>query len=517
MSEYWQGEENPHISRRHWASGFEKDADYELSERNTLTELRIISSRLSKNNFLSHGIILSILNAVLGGNVNIKVSYPNDTLELSINELLNKSFSGVDEEAEVPIEEFLEMVTTGATEKGDILINLFDDENKDCGFSLELIEANRIRTPNELLTDVNVIEGVRYSGNRVKSFYVRKLCPHIYDLTAYQDNLDNFEEIPKYKEIKSLNGKKEYKRLCYLFRCPSDRRPNQTRGIPTLTSVMGILRYISQYFEALLISMRVSACFCGIMTTKNVPGTKDNLSEKSIENMFQTFAIEPGSIMITEEGTITFSTPNKPSDNVKEMLKFFCMLIGMSLRIPYPYLFLDFEQVNYSSYRGAGLEMKRVTKRWHNRFEWVVKWLVLEMLKVYKMKNLLNFSLSKCEIILTFPEFEALDQEKTARGEKLDLVNSTTSPQKLCEKKGIVYSQIMKDKEKHALIETKIQAEVLKLQKRIMDAEGIIFPGTQVDPNEDQDDIQENSKLRPGEEVLDDEAKKERRKEDGNW
>ena len=308
------------------------------------------------------------------------------------------------------------------------------------------------------------------------------------------------------------------KRLAYLFKAASLEESNQTRQIPVITPLMGLIRYTAQYFEALLISVRVSACFVGVFVSKSPLESAKNLAGGK-EEMFKPIKIPPGSLMMTDkEGSVQFASPSSSAQNTDPFLKRICMFMGMTVRLPYPWLFLDMDALNYSNYRGATIEVKNTAGRWHIPLTWFTEWYTWEIIKMYKINNIVNFSLGKVKIIVNFPEFKSLDPEKEARGDKIELQNGTASTQRLCAEKGVDYEQIMKDKAEHAKLETEMLAEDLVLRMKLSEEKGIIFP-------EDKVKQDRQTKARPGEknpsnpveDQLDEETAKERRKDDGNW
>jgi capsid protein len=520
MGAYWQTDYNNNfIDQAHWTSdGIEKDADYDLIQNNTLRDIRLTSSAMQKNNFFTHGIVLAHLNAILSGSIDIKVSYPVKQIEYELNSNLIETLKRVDVEQELPYKRFCEQVIAGAVIKGDILINFVGDPSVEkTGFYLELISAGRIVTPDELLTNKLIREGVEYLPNgKIKGYWVRKLFPNPNDIgkSFYSNRKENFTFVDKYKKMPDGTTK----RLAYLFKAASLEESNQTRQVPVITPLMGLIRYTAQYFEALLISVRVSACFVGVFVSKSPLESAKNLAGGK-EEMFKPIKIPPGSLMMTDkEGSVQFASPSSSAQNTDPFLKRICMFMGMTVRLPYPWLFLDMDALNYSNYRGATIEVKNTAGRWHIPLTWFTEWYTWEIIKMYKINNIVNFSLGKVKIIVNFPEFKSLDPEKEARGDKIELQNGTASTQRLCAEKGVDYEQIMKDKAEHAKLETEMLAEDLAFRMKLSEEKGIIFP-------EDKVKQDRQTKARPGEknpgnpveDQLDEETAKERRKDDGNW
>lgn len=517
ISEYWASEDSPYLSNM-WTTGIEKDPDRELSEARSLINLRMISSRMIKNTFLGAGLLQSYVNAIMSGDVTIKLHYPNKVIEKQLNETFAKKTKYLDVNEYMGFQQLLEMIISGSCEKGDILINMFYDDK----LYVELIEANRIKTPVDLSPEELkfVREGVVYDkSERITHYYVKKLCNN--SLTGmYVDSETrlSFEKIP----VKDEKGK----RLCYLFKAQINQRPNQSRQVPLLAPLSSLIRYTNQYLEAILISMKVSACFVAIFKTKNSVGTKENLENQN-DGDFRTTPMEPGTVMFTDkEGDVSFASPNRPSDNADVFLKTLFMLCSFVLRIPYSQQFLDLNQANYSNFKGGNQETTRTCVRWHLALNEPLTWIIQTYLKIIAVQDL-NFSLDKVRIDINFPKFDTLDEEKTARARKLELTNKTISPQYICRQTNVDYDLIQKENEEHEMLILEQQARRLKKQKDLEEELGISFlENPQVKAEVDLNNTQHGSKQdritkkRPGEipgSNLDPMDAAERRKTDGNW
>lgn len=515
-SEYWQARRSPYFNNTKWVSGVERDANTELAEGETLSSLRKISSRSVKNNFLAYGIIQALVNAIVGGKIVSKIIYPEEEIEKKLNRKLEPVLKAVDINDEVSLEEWSEMVITGTAERGDMLVNLSDYKEKRTGTTIipELIEASRIMTPNSKRTNKNIINGVETEENgRLSKYYVLKANNDSF-YAGYNTGItddESFIEIPAFKKIRGVEN-----RAAYLFRIPTNQRPNQTRTPPLITPIMGLLRYFEQYLEAVLISARVAACFVGVMKVENPTGTDMNLKNIGSEDpSFSYTDLAPGTLMTTQvgKGDITFASPNRPSDNVDHFLKRLCMFISMAMRDPYISLFLDLSDANYSNYKGGMNEKERMISRWQNRLTWVIEWYIFNVLKKWRTDGL-RFSLSKVKIDITFPKFQAGDPEKKARSQKTEIGNKTTTQKYICEEEQTNYEKLIEDLIEQAVNETRIEAERLKTQKEFEEKYNIQFP----EVNTPNDRVTEGAEKQPDGKIdIDEEDKKEKRKEGGNW
>ena len=219
--------------------------------------------------------------------------------------------------------------------------------------------------------------------------------------------------------------------------------------------------------------------------------------------------IQPGMIYYFKKGEkISAHSPKTPSTTFDAFILRLCKFVSMALRIPYELLFLDLSEVNYSSCRGGTIEVKRNVLKWRNKLESVNKWLVnaflLEAINTGEIKS----SVKKIKIFIRFPLYAALDEEKTARANNLDLENETSSRQRITEEGSHNFELLENELTEEMILEINREAKGLILKKDLEEEHDIKFP---TEENEDRDTV-------PGEETdKTEEEKKERRKKDGNW
>ena len=515
-SEYDAVNRSDYIDIDSYTSGYEKDADIELQESMTLQSLRKTSANLMKNNFMAYGISQAFVNAIMGGPLVTKIKYPDKAIESKLNKLLEETLTGVNLDGTISLRSNLEQQVTGAIEKGDILILFVHDEDSEDwnDVKIELIEASRIQTPRQFQQDPEVVEGVKYSKGKVVGYYVRKL--QSINSSKDMDDISNFTLIPVWKEWK---GSKI--RVARLIHCQMNRRPNMTRMYPLVTPLMGLLRYFNQVFEAVLISIRVAACFVGVLHSDNPEGSLAELDKTGdpdrIKGM-RSFPIKPGTMNVAPEGAkgVTFSSPNRPSDNLNEFFKLLNVYVGFTMRFPYSGLFQDLEKSNFSNSKMGAIETERMTFRWHEALLPCVQEFMVLLLKQIRGKGLVRFSMKQVIIDIRFPKFSSLDQEKTARANKLDLESNVTSESIVCENNNISWDKVQEDKDKEAIRSLEREAAVLVRKKELEKELGIEFPE---DKEKEKDTRDTTGSRRQGENTdkeLTDNEKKERRKQDGN-
>lgn len=501
MSEYFEITESPYLDNSHWAGGFAKSAEIELAENQTLEKLHMISARLLKNNFFASTLVRSYQNAILSGKINHKILYPNKGTQEYLNQYLAESLCFVDINEEYNLEQFLESVIYHSFEKGDVLINMVYDESKlsDNKVSLELIDASRVKTPLDKENDRAIKNGVQYVKGKVSGYWVQQEMDNLYDL----DKFDKYNLFPKY-----INNKQ----VSMLFRSPYDVKVGVSRKIPVCTPIFGLLRYIAQLYEAVLISARVGACFVGIMNSDNPANTMKNLNKNGAndpDSGFDYVRLKPATLMVGKNGkaSVDFASPNRPSDNMDDFFRRLCIFVSAELRMSYSQLFLDLSDINFSSYRSGSIEAERTVEMWHSRLNTLCNWYIYNIL-LEKKFNSKSFKLSDCRIINTFPKFRSLDDEKIARARKIALQNNTDSVQNICAEEGSDYDRIQQEIAEHEIRQVERQAEMLKLQKSFEQQYGILF-----NTKENNQSVKEYAQ----DETVYPEERNTKRKEDGNY
>lgn len=503
-----------------WYNGSsELSPDVELEQDQTLWSLRKSSAKLIKNNFIAGSAQLAYINTILGGELKFDAVGSNSSFNKKIVEFLKIALAGVDISRQYSITQLTEQEITAAFASGDVLVNLPIDKfsKRKVKTYIELIEASRIKTPPKYKNNTLVKEGVHYySSGRLKGYWVIKRKKQEGKVTYLSAKNDDFEFFPVYKKDGDISRK-----VCQLFKAPLSLRPGQSRGIPVLTGCMGLLRYFNQYLEAVLVGARVAACFSAFVKTNNPAEARKSLTESGDDTSVGTkgkklLKLQPGTISYLKPNEdIEFASPNKPSDNFDKFILRLARFVSMYIRIPYEQFFIDLSEVNYSSWRGGSLETERNINRWKRDLTSLLHWQVMTLIQEALIKGELEGDISKVKLVITFPIYKTLDEEKTARARRLNIQTDTTSQHREQAGLGEDYDQLQKELDDEALVMVEREAIILKRQKELSEKYGIIFPNQETEGDRDT-----STSRREGESDgtdLDEEDADERRKDDGNW
>jgi capsid protein len=507
-----------------WPIGTETSPDYDLNNSNTLKQLRLLSRQLIKDNCVAAAIQQSYITII--GYPAIKIYGKNDLQTRKLNELINLESLDITESESIV--DLIEQIVAWSFSDGDILISLpIDTDREGIQTVVELVEAQRIKTPNDLLWNKQIRLGVEYEvSGKVKGYWVKNA-----DKVDYEgDSSNNFTFFPCYKSVTLADGTMYRRKVTQLFKAPLNSRPKSSRQFPVITPAIHFLKQLGDFIEATVVGARVAACFSVFVKTNN-PGkalatmTTDYNNGDSVSDPTsgqRASKLQPGQITYMRPGEdVSMASPNKPGDNTDAFIVRLLKIVSAYVRIPYPILFLDTAEVNYSSWRGAVLETKRFITRWRRKVDSVITWITDTMIEEAVLKNLVSGNVKDVSITIRWPSLGMLDPEKEGRASKLALNNKTKSRRMLVEEEGNDYDEVMEEINEEANLALEEQAELIS-KRQEYEKKGLVFPETAADADAaGAKGGDYKPKTRPGESVEDgdisEDDKKERRKEDGNW
>jgi len=511
---------NTDYFRGQWFST-EKDPDVLLSQRENITKLRMLSTWLIRNNFMADSSREAVVNHVCGDQVIVKPMYRRK-LHKGLARKLNRDLAQVNKSRDISLPEILRQVAGMSFEKGDCLVNITLNPKVEKGLKtyVEVIDGGRIKNPPAYRKDPSVIEGIKTVDGIAVGAFVRKLqdANRIYTTRSERD--EDFVYLPFFREA-DVDGEKVVRRVALLVKngkfCPAD----QTRGIPPLTSATPLHRYFEDYLNTTLINKRTSGGIAGFIQSTNSNETADNLlvSGRNQNDMNVRGMLAPGMIASLKPGeTLQPFIPRPASEGDDMFIKRILRLTGMPMQIPYEILHQDLKDVNYSSWKGGQLKMERSLIGWDIWATKVARLVVSSVLFEYYMMGDTNIKPDDIDLYIKAPRSSILDPEKDARGEKTELTNETTSIHDIHDRRGTDYDSTRSERIDEALDKVEEDALVLVKRKELEAKYGIEFPET-VQANAKQD---RQGGTRKGEKVdkngeVDEDTKKERRKDDGNW
>jgi len=240
---------------------------------------------------------------------------------------------------------------------GDVFVLLPFKERQGFAYDLkiQLIEGDRVKTPNDKLYNTNISQGVEVSNGEVVAYY-------IYDKYPGSAN-----DKGVYTKIAAFGSKTGRQNILHLMEA---ERPGQTRGTPILAPVIESLRQLGQYTRTELIAAVVGGLVAVSVTTE-LPetGIGEGLpqDERIDDDNPYTYELGPGTINYMSPGEkIDINSPGRPNVAFDGFVNAILRQIGSALEIPYELLIKHFS-ASYSASRAALLEawkMFRMRRRW---------------------------------------------------------------------------------------------------------------------------------------------------------
>lgn len=196
---------------------------------------------------------------------------------------------------------------------------------------VEVIDADRVETPPELIMDPTVRMGIKYGGNKeIVGYYIRDNHPN-----------DNKEFSLSYKLIPAW-------RVQHIF---VEWFAGQSRGLPWMTRALNRAKDGKDLTEAGIIGAQVEACFAGFIKSKANPVAKAMGAATSTESTRRIQDVRPGSInYIGQDEEIQFSAPNK-ANAVGSLQEYNNRTIAAALNWPYEMMLKDWRGVSFAGGR----------------------------------------------------------------------------------------------------------------------------------------------------------------------
>ena len=324
-----------------------KSADSEIKQ--SIKVLRARARDLAKNNAYARRFINAYVDNVVGPrgmHLQVRSRDPNGALDTFANSLIEMRWKEFTKKGNCTADcklSFLEVQRLFAetyARDGEVLIRTIYNYENPSKYALEFIESDRLdHELNKNLSNGNQIRmGVELNKfGKPVNYHILKIHPHDdFQVSAYTG--DKYFVVPADEIIHYYH----------------QERPNQTRGIPPLSSCLKQLKMLDGYMEAELVAARVGASKMGFF--KSGDGTAYT-GEDKIDNNNRIMSAEPGTFEQLPTG-VDFQQfdPQHPTTAFKDFTKSVIRSIASSLNISYNTLANDLESVNYSSLRQGALE-----------------------------------------------------------------------------------------------------------------------------------------------------------------
>lgn len=251
---------------------------------------------------------------------------------------------------------------------GECIAILTDNPNTNStgyNFCVNLIEAERLATPPQLIGQALIDEGVELNQyGQPQALYIANRNPY--------SELLNLPVI-EYKRVPCFSSLSGRRNVIHMF---NPERINQHRGVPFLSPVIEVLKQLGRYTDAELMAAVVGGMYAIFFEhdarADDAVGLEDYASEQGFGEVpgLEGLSINEmnGAIMDLPEGVrpVTVS-PNRPNTSFDAFIQSLVRQIGGALGIPAELLFLHFT-ASYSASRGALLEAWKLFRYWRDWF-----------------------------------------------------------------------------------------------------------------------------------------------------
>lgn len=225
------------------------------------------------------------------------------------------------------------------------------------GTRIQLIEADRISSPNDRDID-NIFSGVEIGENgEVKAYYISKIHPLSGGFSTHKDEWQRIEKFGRNTGLVNV------------LHLMEAERPEQRRGVPILSPVIESLKQLGRYSDAELMAAVVSSMFT-VFVKSDEEGEED--TEFIAENIAEEdrlsgqtdddYELGAGAIISLAPGEdVNVANPARNNTSFDPFVTSICRQIGTALEIPYEVLLKHFTS-SYSASRAALLEAWKMFK-----------------------------------------------------------------------------------------------------------------------------------------------------------
>lgn len=224
---------------------------------------------------------------------------------------------------------------------------------------VQLVEADRICTPDDKKFDDSIINGVEIGR------YGEIVAYHVAQFHPLSKNISD----KRWVRVEKFGKNTGRPNILHLM---NSERPEQTRGVPLLSPVIEALKNLGRYTEAELMAAVVSGMFTVFIKTNDdsenpLGGASLPLEDQVDAYDENSYELGNGAIYsLAPNESIEVANPGRPNQAFDGFVTSICRQIGTALEIPYELLIKHFT-ASYSASRAALLEawkMFRMRRSW---------------------------------------------------------------------------------------------------------------------------------------------------------
>lgn len=210
------------------------------------------------------------------------------------------------------------------------------------------------------------------------------------------------------------------------------KRPNQTRGIPFLASILSTFDRMNNYLDYESLAAEINSMLAWALTKKeagenSIPGDEDNPDTESSFEKIQ--KLEAGMIIELLEGEdLKMIGAERPGGNFDKYLITMLRIIGVGIGYPLELLLKDFSKTNYSSARASLGEGRRSFRCWQKVIATMIampwyRWQIGRGIASGELPPRPELFNARAQ----WPAWEHIDPKKSAEGNTLAIASKTKS------------------------------------------------------------------------------------------
>lgn len=356
----YDGAKGKSAGLRNW-NPLEKSADHDTVP--DLPDLRTRSRDLVRNAPLASGAVNTNVTSVVGSGLTLQATPDREALGLTPEQAAEwakraqRIFAtwaeSCDRSRSQCFADTQDLVFRSMLESGDVfVVRRFTERRGELlGTRIQLIEADRVRTPPDLAGNARLVDGVELDAEGAAIRY------HISSHHEH-DFLGRSALVPEWRTVRAFGSRTGERQVLHVFR---KTRPGLTRGVPYLAPVMEALKQLDRYTDAELRAALVSGLLTVFVKTEAGDGlaNQQDPDDAGVEDQEREVALAPGGVVALRPGeSVDTTKPGRPNAAFDPFVQAILRQMGASLEVPYEVLIRHFSS-SYSAARASILEAWR--------------------------------------------------------------------------------------------------------------------------------------------------------------
>lgn len=354
-ADYDMMKESRFIRRRQGLAPMGGSGDYHIRHPHKFYEAIEKARDMDRNDMLvGQGLQRKAVNEVQGG-----FTIDPDTGDKAIDDELWNRFEEFRNDAdlcdvsgELTFPEMEVAIARGSDRDGDLLVSGTEDG------PLQLFEGHTIQNTRK---HANTFLGVTLAANRRrKKFWVTG------------DNLDATQSTKEQAVALDVRDGKSVRQLFHVY--DATRRVTLTRGLSILAPVFSVAGMVDDINFARMVQQQIASCWAVIREQASLsqnsgnplPATTASYGDRSTEvspsgQLRALEGMQPGMQVVGRPGeTIKMDSPKVPNAEFFSHVRLLVQILGVNIGLPLVMLMMDASETNFSGFRGAVDEARRL-------------------------------------------------------------------------------------------------------------------------------------------------------------